>query len=151
MAVMTGCVKEEDTYVDALKLNANGQSTTPGSATTVVTAPATTTSSTTDLLGIKNPLLTLDLTTTTALKTVGGYTAKSGIVVAQVSEGVYVAVTQTCSHEPKKQIILNGSEFYCTAHGARFDLNGKGKNSLGNRGITLYKVITDGKTLVVYS
>jgi nitrite reductase/ring-hydroxylating ferredoxin subunit len=151
MAVLTGCVNEEDTYVDALKLNANGQSTTPGSATTVTTAPVTTTASTSTVLGIKNPLLTIDLTTTASLKTVGGYVAKNGYVVAQVSAGAYVAVTQTCSHEPKKQIILNGNEFYCTAHGARFDLNGKGKNSLGSRGITLYKVITDGKTLVVYS
>lgn len=153
MAVLTSCVHEEDTYIEALKLNANGQSTTPGSTTTtpVATTPTSTTTTTTDLLGIKNPLLTLDLTTTTALKNVGGYVAKSGYVVAQVSAGVYVAVTQTCSHEPKKQIILNGSEFYCTAHGARFDLTGKGKNSLGSRGIAAYKVITDGKTLVVYS
>ncbi|WP_332367865.1 Rieske (2Fe-2S) protein [Spirosoma telluris] len=71
--------------------------------------------------------------------------------MATVSAGTYVAVTQTCSHEPKKAIIFNKTEFYCTQHGARFDLTGKGKNSFGSGGLTVYKVATDGKTLVVYS
>ena len=79
---------------------------------------------------IKNRLLTIDLSTATALKTVGGYLIQSSIVVAQVSAGIYVAVTQTCSHEPKKAIIFNKTEFYCTVHGARFDLTGKGKTAL---------------------
>lgn len=144
MAVMTSCIREEDTYVEALMV-------TPTSGTT--TTPVTTTPTTTDLSTIKSPLLTLDLTATAnaALKTVGGYMAKSGIVVAQVSAGLYVAVTQTCSHEPKKKIIFNKTEFYCTDHGARFDLTGKGLNSFGSKGITVYKIATDGKTLVVYS
>lgn len=154
MAVMASCVKPEDTYVDALALAKDGTTTGgPASATTVVTTPpASTTASTSDVLGIKNPLLTIDLTASTSasLRTVGGYLIKSGIVVAEVSAGVYAAVTQTCSHEPKKQIIFNVNEFYCTAHGARYGLNGAGKNSLGSRGITAYKTISDGKTLVVY-
>ncbi len=145
MAVMSSCIREEDTYIEALTV-------TPTTGTTVTTPPVTTTP-TTDLSTIKNPLLTLDLTATAnaALKTVGGYVAKSGIVVAQVSAGVYVSVTQTCSHEPKKRIIFNKTEFYCTDHGARFNLAGKGLNSFGSKGITVYKVATDGKTLVVYS
>ncbi len=144
MAVMTSCIREEDTYVKALMV-------TPASGTTTI--PVTTTPTTTDLSTIKSPLLTLDLTAAanSALKTVGGYIAKSGIVVAQVSAGLYVAVTQTCSHEPKKKIIFNKTEFYCTDHGARFDLTGKGLNSFGSKGITVYKIATDGKTLVVYS
>lgn len=147
MALMTSCIREEDMYINAL---------TEKAASTTVTPPVTTTpgtGTTTDLSTIKNPLLTLDLTTTAnaALKTVGGYLIKSGIVVAQVSAGVYVSATQTCSHEPKKKVIFNKTEFYCTDHGARFDLNGKGLNSFGSKGITVYKVATDGKTLVVYS
>ncbi len=163
MAVLSSCTHPDDSVVDSLTLNAKGQTitgpngttvstttttTTPGSTTT---APTSTTATTADVLGIKNPLLTINLTTTTALKNVGGYIAQSGIVVAQVSAGVYAAVTQTCSHEPKRQVIFNVNEFYCTAHGARFDLTGKGKNSLGSGGITAYKIATDGKTLVVYS
>lgn len=174
MAALTSCVHEEDTVVDALTLSANGTATAPGTSTvaappsststasgtttapgtaTTTTPSTTTTGSGTDLSTIKNRLLTIDLASSAAatLKTVGGYLAQSGIVVAQVSAGVYAAVTQTCSHEPKKKIIFNKTEFYCTEHGARFDLNGKGKNSFGSKGLTVYKVATDGKTLVVYS
>lgn len=162
MAALTACVRDEDTVVNALTIPGT-QSTTvtaPSTATTTSPASGTTTTPTsvtssggTDLSTLKNRLLTIDLSSSAAmaLKTVGGYLAQSGIVVAQVSTGVYVAVTQTCSHEPKKAIIFNKTEFYCTQHGARFDLTGKGKNSFGSRGLTVYKVATDGKTLVVYS
>lgn len=156
MAAMTSCIHEEDTIVNALTIPGS-QSTTPTASTATsgtTTTPASSTSSTgsgVDLSQITNRLLTLNLTTTTALKTVGGYIAQSGIVVAQVSAGVYAAVTQTCSHEPKKAIIFNKTEFYCTQHGARYDLTGKGLNSFGSKGITVYKTATDGTTLVVYS
>ena len=160
MVALTGCVRPEDTVVNALTLPGT---TTPVASTSPTTSTATsgttssptttTTSNGVDLSTITNRLLTIDLTASTAsaLKTVGGYLVQSGIVVAQTSAGVYVAVTQTCSHEPKKAIIFNKTEFYCTVHGARYDLTGKGKNSFGSKGITVYKVATDGKTLVVYS
>jgi nitrite reductase/ring-hydroxylating ferredoxin subunit len=156
MATMTSCIHEEDTVVNALTLPSS-QNTSPTTSTTTsgtTTSPASSTGSTSsgvDLSQITNRLLTINLQTTTALQTIGGYIALSGIVVAQVSTGVYVAVTQTCSHEPKKAIIFNKTEFYCTQHGARFDLTGKGKNSFGSKGITVYKTATDGTTLVVYS
>lgn len=156
MAAMTSCIHEEDTVVNALTIPGS-QSTAPTTSTVAsgtTTSPAsntTTAGSEVDLSKITNRLLTINLTTTTALKTVGGYIAQSGIVVAQVSTDVYVAVTQTCSHEPKKAIIFNKTEFYCTQHGARFDLTGKGKNSFGSKGLTVYKTATDGTTLVVYS
>ncbi|GAB3997185.1 hypothetical protein GCM10028807_41720 [Spirosoma daeguense] len=162
MAALTSCIHKEDTVVNALTLSGtqNGTTTTPTDGTTTAPTSGTTSTPTTnttstgvDLSKITNRLLTIDLTSAaaSALKTVGGYLAQSGIVVAQVSAGVYVAVTQTCSHEPKKNIIFNKTEFYCTVHGARFDLTGKGKNSFGSKGIAVYKVATDGKTLVVYS
>ncbi|GAB3787058.1 hypothetical protein GCM10028818_51370 [Spirosoma horti] len=162
MAALTSCVRDEDTVVNALTIPGTQSTTVTTPSTTTSTSPAsgtattpasTTSAGSTDLSTITNRLLTIDLgsSAATSLKTVGGYLAQSGIVVAQVSTGVYVAVTQTCSHEPKKAIIFNKTEFYCTQHGARFDLTGKGKNSFGSRGLTVYKVATDGKTLVVYS
>jgi nitrite reductase/ring-hydroxylating ferredoxin subunit len=148
MALITSCVREEDTYVTALTLTsdqANGNATT--------TLPTTPISTTQELGNIKNPLLKIDLTNANAVKlqTAGGYLVQSGIVVARVSQDTYAAATQTCTHEPKKQVIFSNSEFYCTAHGARFSVEGKGLNSLGNRGLTIYKVATDGKTLIIYS
>ncbi|GAB3739133.1 Rieske (2Fe-2S) protein [Spirosoma lituiforme] len=162
MAALTSCVRPEDTVVDALTIpgtTAPVSSTTTSPTTTTATSGTTTSPSTTttasgvDLSTITNRLLTIDLTASaaSALKAVGGYLVQSGIVVAQTSAGVYAAVTQTCSHEPKKAIIFNKTEFYCTVHGARYDLTGKGKNSFGSKGIAVYKVAIDGKTLVVYS
>ncbi|WP_026262237.1 Rieske 2Fe-2S domain-containing protein [Spirosoma panaciterrae] len=160
MALLTSCVHEEDTVVNALSLSGT-TTTTPSTTTTGATSSTTTSTTTTsgtttngtDLNSIKNRLLTIDLASSaaSALKTVGGYITQSGIVVAQSTAGVYVAATQTCSHEPKKAIMFNKTEYYCTQHGARFDLTGKGKNSFGSRGLTVYKTATDGKTLVVYS
>lgn len=159
MAALTSCVHPDDSVVDALTIP-GPNATTPGTATTTpgtttTTTPVTTTTTTggADLSTITNRLLTLDLNSSAAanLKSVGGYITQNGVVVAQVSQGVYVAVTQTCSHEPKKNVIFNKTEFYCTVHGARFDLTGKGKNSFGSRGIAVYKVATSGSTLVVYS
>ncbi len=154
MAALTACVHEEDTVVEALTLSAtqSGTAVAPVASTTTTT-PMTTTAVTggTDLSTITNRLLTITLSSSAALAKVGGYVVQSGIVVAQVSAGVFVAVTQTCSHEPRKAIIFNNTEFYCTVHGARYDLTGKGKNSYGSKGIAVYKVATDGKTVVVYS
>lgn len=154
MALMTSCIREEDTYVEALSINPNSSTgTSTGTGTGTGNSTGSTIGSTTDLSTITNRLLTIDLAATAnaALKTVGGYLVKSGIVVAQSSAGVYVAATQTCSHEPKKKIIFNKTEYYCTDHGARFDLTGKGLNSFGSKGLTVYKTATDGTTLVVYS
>ena len=158
MAALTSCVREEDTVVNALTLPGTQSTTvtTPTTTTTTsgtTTTPVTTPTSGVNLSTITNRLLTIDLTSSaaTALKTAGGYLVQSGIVVAKSNSGAYVAVTQTCSHQPRNAIIFNKTEFYCTQHGARFDLTGKGLNSFGSRGITVYKVATDGKTLVVYS
>lgn len=155
MAVMTSCVREEDTYIDAVKLNAQGQpvgsgTTTPVSTTAVSSTPVSSTSAV-DVSTIKNPLLTLNLATETALTKVGGYIQRSNITVARVGANSFAAVSQTCSHEPKKSVMYNVSEFYCPQHGARFNLNGTAKNSIAGRGITAYKTLSDGKTLVVYS
>jgi nitrite reductase/ring-hydroxylating ferredoxin subunit len=140
MAALTSCVKPEDTYVPVTRIDAS--SVTP--VTPVV--PATPTS---NISSITNPILKIDLATS-AIKTVGAYIIQSNIVVAQVSAGAYAAVTNLCSHEPKRQVVFSQGEFYCTAHGARFALIGGALNSTARGGITAYQVATDGKTLVVY-
>lgn len=74
-----------------------------------------------------------------ALKNNGGYLIKNNVVIAKDMSGNFVAATVVCSHEQKKKVIFRNSEFYCTAHGARFDLNGKGINSTGGNGIKIYE------------
>ncbi len=152
MAVLSACTKAEDSVLPALTISPASSST--GSGTGSGSGTGTTTPTTgTDLSTITNRLLTIDLSASSSanLNKVGGYITQSGIVVAQSSSGVFVAATQTCTHEPKRQVIFNVNEYYCTAHGARFSLTGSGKNSFGSRGLTIYKTATDGKTVVVYS
>ncbi|WP_435356021.1 (2Fe-2S)-binding protein [Emticicia sp. SJ17W-69] len=171
MALLTSCVRESDKYVDALTVapeaTATGTATT-GTTTTVTTGTATGTGTATntgtatsnvvgvitteELNKITSTKLKIDLTSTTyaKLKTVGGYVVVSGVVVALSKANTYVAATVTCSHEPKNRIIYSNNEWYCTDHGARFSLTGTGLNNNGRKGLAVYKVATDGKTLVVY-
>lgn len=95
--------------------------------------------------------LVLDLTSSTysKLNTVGNYVVVSGIVIARVSTSAFAAVTQVCSHEGKRQVVFNSGEFYCPAHGARFDSAGKGLNSTGSKGLKTYPTLLEGTTLKV--
>ena len=95
--------------------------------------------------------LSLDLNSAayTKLNTVGNYVVVSGIVIARVSATAFAAVTQVCSHEGRRQVVFNAGEFYCAAHGARFDIAGKGLNSTGSRGLKTYATALQGTTLKV--
>ncbi len=94
--------------------------------------------------------ITVDLTSAAnaVLLKVGGYVVTNDIVVANTSKG-YVAVTVVCSHEGKKKVLLRNDEFYCPEHGARYDLTGKGLNSEGSRGLTIYTVSKSGNILTI--
>jgi cytochrome b6-f complex iron-sulfur subunit len=94
-------------------------------------------------------LLDLNSAAYTKLNTVGNYVIVSGIVIARVSTTTFAAVTQVCSHEGKRQVVFNAGEFYCPAHGARFDTAGKGLNSTGSRGLKTYATLLEGTTLKV--
>jgi nitrite reductase/ring-hydroxylating ferredoxin subunit len=143
MGALTSCVNQEDTYVPVTRIDLN--------ATPVSTVPVTPVIPTSNLNSITNPLLKIDLATS-AIKTVGAYIIQSNIVVAQVSAGTYAAVTNLCTHEPKRKVVYDKSatQFYCTDHGATFDLTGVPLNSVTRVAIKAYQVATDGKTLLVY-
>ncbi len=98
-------------------------------------------------------ILNLDDSAYDALKKVGGYVRKNKVVIARVSEGNFVAVTQICSHQGAESITFRStnSDFYCTKHGAIFDLEGNGLNSNGSKGIMVYKTLLSGKDLRIYS
>ena len=81
----------------------------------------------------------------------GGYLIKDQVVVAKSDSGGYLAATQICSHENLVEVIFKDDEFYCTAHGARFDHQGNGLNSKGSKGIRAYNVELSGNMLRVFS
>ena len=95
-------------------------------------------------------VVTVDLTSSAnaALLKQGGYIITNSLVVANTSKG-YVAVTVVCSHEGQRQVQLRSDQFYCSAHGALYDLSGKGLNSLGNSGLTVYTIKQSGNTLTI--
>jgi len=165
MALLTSCVREDDKYINALTVAPDGSAigTTAGSTTgsTVETATGNIGGNTSAISGIitteelnKIPSTKANIDLTSAnyakLMTVGGYLIVSNIIIALSKANTYIAATVTCSHEPKKQMIFYNNEWYCTAHGARFSLTGVGLNGNGRAGLKVYKVATDGKTLVVY-
>jgi cytochrome b6-f complex iron-sulfur subunit len=94
-------------------------------------------------------ILDLNSAAFSKLNTVGNYVVVSGIVIARVSASSFAAVTQVCSHEGRRQVVFNVGEFYCAAHGARFDTAGKGLNSTGSRGLKTYATVLDGTNLKV--
>lgn len=166
MALLASCNRMPDNSLPSLILDKNGNqisslggsvsdnNSTGGSGSTGGTVSAGTIS-TADLAKITNRLATLDLTAsnTSNLKNVGGYViVNNQIVVGRSSSGEYVAATTLCSHEARRDVILNsnGNDFYCTRHGARFSFTGEGLNSTGRNGITVYRTANDGKTLVIY-
>ncbi len=98
-----------------------------------------------------NGALTIDLTLAenAVLAKTGGYIIQNNIVIANIGNGNYAAVTRTCSHEGQKQVIYQNGEFYCPVHGARYSTSGKGLNSTGNKGIASYSVALNGNILTV--
>jgi nitrite reductase/ring-hydroxylating ferredoxin subunit len=169
MAVLAACTVKNDAVLESLVVNSKGQpvvsldstkaspiavppasSTDPGSGTTNLSGLV----STDQLNTIKTFIVKVDLTasTATALKNDGGYVIVNGtVVVANIANGQYVAAQNLCTHQPRPNIIFNRTEFYCTDHGARFSTTGTGLNTLGSRGLTVYRTANDGKTLVVFA
>jgi Rieske Fe-S protein len=98
---------------------------------------------------------TLDLTNSAyaALKTNGNYIIYDNVVVARTTTGSYVAATLICSHQGQPQVTYDktGNRFYCTAHGALYNLSGVGLNQEGANGLTIYKTTLTGTSLHVYS
>lgn len=96
---------------------------------------------------------TLDLSDSANAKllNVGSYLVVNKIVIARVSADAFAAVTQVCSHENKSKVIYKNDEFYCTEHGARYTLEGKGLNSEGKKGIKAYNAELAGTSLHVFA
>ena len=97
--------------------------------------------------------LNLDDAANVALKTNGGYVVKNGVVIARDTSGNYAAATVVCSHQQQSEVVYNKTtnEWFCNAHGARFDLAGKGLNNNGNGGLTVYQTAVSGTSLRIFS
>ncbi|WP_044171951.1 Rieske (2Fe-2S) protein [Flectobacillus major] len=145
MVLLASCQKSTDPSPS------DDTTTTTGTSSGTTTGTGTSTGSGSSTTPATSTLASIDLTSSTyaALLQNGGYVIVNSIVVARISEGTYVAATQTCSHEPKKKVIFRSGEFYCTEHGARYSTTGTGLNSYGSKGIKVYTVTVSGSTLTI--
>lgn len=180
MAVLASCTQQEDSVLESLIVNKNGETvaaldstktsaavSTPSTSTGGTTNGGTTTGgstsstsmplgkvSTAELSNVKSPLVKLDLSisSSAALANTGGYiTVNNAIVIGRTASGDFVAASNLCTHEPKRRVIFNKTEYFCTDHGARFSLTGANLNTVARSPLTVYKTANDGKTLIVYA
>lgn len=81
----------------------------------------------------------------------GGWIKVRNVIVAKTGDNSFTAVTSICSHEGENEIEFRAetSDFRCRAHGAEFDLGGKGKNKKGRKGLALYQAELTGNILRV--
>jgi nitrite reductase/ring-hydroxylating ferredoxin subunit len=86
-----------------------------------------------------------------ALLQIGGYVIKQDVIVAKTSNNEYVAASVICSHQGEKQIRLVGNQWVCSAHLAAFDIEGKGLNKHGEKGLPVYKTSLNGNLLRVFT
>ena len=101
--------------------------------------------------GIVDFALNLDDIANAALKNNGGYVISNNVVVAKTNTGDYAAVTLICSHEGERKVTYRTNRFYCTEHGAEYDNTGKGLNSNGSKGLTVYQTFLSNNQLRVFS
>lgn len=102
--------------------------------------------------GPKDFTISLDDPTYTSLRTIGNFVVVNEVVIVCTAADTFVAVTLICSHEGSKKVTFRKSQndFYCSEHGAEFDLQGKGKNSNGSKGLKVYSTTLSGNSLRIY-
>jgi nitrite reductase/ring-hydroxylating ferredoxin subunit len=101
----------------------------------------------------KDFTLDLNQSANADLKIVGKFMVVQDVVIACTAAGTYAAVTVICSHEGKKQVGYREpqKDFYCTAHGAVYDQQGKGKSGPSSGGLRVYNTSLTGNSLRIYS
>ena len=87
------------------------------------------------------------------LKTPGNFVIEQDVVIACTGPGSYAAVTVICSHEGQKQVSYQAAsnDFRCSAHGATFDVQGRGKSGPSSAGLRTYQISLSGNLLRVFS
>ncbi len=98
--------------------------------------------------------LNLDDTVNAPLNANGGFVvnAANQVVVARTTSGTFAAVTIVCSHEGNPNVTYRptSNNFQCSVHGATFDLQGRGTNSFGSKGIKTYQTSLNGRILRIF-
>lgn len=75
------------------------------------------------------------------------------VVIVRTGSGSFSAVTVFCRHEGKKEVTFRKSnnDFYCPENGPTYNIAGKGTNSDGSGGVTVYQTTFSGSKLSIIS
>lgn len=97
--------------------------------------------------------LTIDLTNPAfvALKSIGGFVITEGIIISRIANGGYIAFQSACTHNSYPiEFQLNNNRFYCSGHGATFNLSGVVTNGPAIKPLTPYTIQLTGNSLRVF-
>jgi nitrite reductase/ring-hydroxylating ferredoxin subunit len=87
-----------------------------------------------------------------SLLSAGGFIVSNNVVIARPALDQFVAASLVCSHEWLPEITFDNARniFSCNAHGAAYDLTGKGLNERGKNGLKIYQTQLTGTSLRIY-
>ena len=97
--------------------------------------------------------ITIDLTNPAfaALKTIGGYVITEGIIVSKTANGSYIAFQSACTHNSYPiEFQLNNNRFYCSGHGANFNLSGVVTTGPAIKPLTPYNIQVTGNSMRIF-
>ena len=86
-----------------------------------------------------------------ALVATGGYIYKSGIIIAHLGNGSYVAVSDVCTHEGATLGFNGSTAFTCSRHGSQFNSDGSVKNGPATTALVKYNTQLAGTSLRIYA
>ena len=95
---------------------------------------------------------TFDLTQSpyTALAIPGSYLYSNGIIIANTTSGVIIAVSEACTHEGANvQYQNSNNQFYCPRHGATFNTSGAVTRGPATTNLKQYAVTVSGNSVRV--
>lgn len=94
---------------------------------------------------------TLDVASGT-LASNGGFLVSNGIVVARTTDGAFLAVSASCTHQGTNvNYVKETNSFQCPNHGANFSNVGIHLDGPGSSNLKQYNTTLTGTTLRVYS
>ncbi len=156
LMALLSCVNEEDKFVDALTRLPDGSFLLPDGTPaggTSGTGPDIQHQITPEELAKIQFLYRVDTSSPlyTRLLNRNSYMVLGNTFVLALSrEGRFIAATVVCSHENNRSVSYRAGEWYCPEHGARYNMDGKGLNEYGTKGIKVYKTAFDGQTVIIY-
>ena len=100
--------------------------------------------------GNNNIVIDLNASSSSELKTVGGYIYNGNIIIIRASESQYIALSKICTHEGcTVKYGANNNEIFCECHGSTFTTSGTVTNGPAPTNLKKYNVKVDGNSLII--